>query len=301
MELPPTDLSSHVNVEFVSPFGVIVRPAGAEAEMTEVPVPAARDLVRKYHLLVCRGFGALSDPEELTRYAASWGQVLTWSFGAVLDLVEHERPADHVFDNTGVSFHWDGMFVDRIPEFQIFQCIKALDKGQGGRTIFCDTTRVLDDADAPTQKLWESLTLTYRVTKESHYGGTAVSPLVVEHPARGFRTIRYLEPVSENIGYVNRPRVTFHDVPQQRVPEIEQALRNALYEPRHCYAHEWQTGDVVIADNYTLLHGREPYASRCGRHLRRVHVLGDPPLTNLALQNSSGPTQGGTEPIKERQ
>lgn len=284
MELPPTDLSSQFNVEVISPFGVIIRPTGAEEDLTEVPVPTARDLARKYCLVVFRGFGALSDPEELARYAASWGQLLTWPFGAVLDLVEHERPADHVFDNTGVSFHWDGMFVDRIPEFQIFQCIKALDEGQGGRTIFCDTTQVLDDADAPTQKLWESLTLTYRVTKESHYGGTAVSPLVVEHPARGFPTIRYLEPVSENIGYVNRPRVTFHDVPQQRVAEIEQALRDALYEPRHCYAHEWQTGDVVVADNYTLLHGREPYASRCGRHLRRVHVLGDPPLMNPALQ-----------------
>jgi hypothetical protein len=33
-----------------------------------------------------------------------------------------------------------------------------------------------------------------------------------------------------------------------------------------------------------LLHGREPYASECGRHLRRVHVLGNPPLRNTALR-----------------
>jgi alpha-ketoglutarate-dependent taurine dioxygenase len=283
MELLPTDLPSQFNVELVSPFGLLIRPAGTEADMTKVPVTTARDLVRKYHLLTFRGFGTWPDPEGLARYAASWGQVLAWSFGTVLELVEHERPADHVFDNTGVSFHWDGMFVDRIPEFQIFHCIKALDEEQGGRTIFCDTTRVLDDADAATQKLWESLTLTYRVTKETHYGGTAVSPLVVEHPDRGFPTIRYLEPVAENIGYVNRPRVKFHHVPDERVAEIEQTLRDALYEPNHCYAHDWQTGDVVVADNYTLLHGREPYTSRCGRHLRRVHVLGDPPLTNPAL------------------
>jgi alpha-ketoglutarate-dependent taurine dioxygenase len=286
MELLPTDLSSRFKAEAVSPFGVMIRPAGAEAGMTEVPVPVARDLVRRYHLLIFRGFDALPAPEELARYAASWGQVLAWSFGAVLELVEHESPVDHVFDSTGVSFHWDGMFVDRIPEFQIFQCVKALDEGQGGRTIFCDTTRVLDDADAATQKLWESLTLTYRVTKESHYGGTAVSPLVVEHPARGFPTLRYLEPVSENIGYVNRPGVKFHDVPDERVAEIEQTLRDALYEPRHCYAHKWQTGDVVVSDNCTLLHGREPYISRCGRHLRRVHVLSDPPLMNPALRRT---------------
>jgi alpha-ketoglutarate-dependent taurine dioxygenase len=284
MELLPTNLSSKFKVEAVSPFGVMIRPVGGKINMTKVPVAGARDLVRKYHLLIFRDFGASSDPDELARYAASWGQVLVWPFGAVLELVEHECPTDHVFDNTGVSFHWDGMFVDRIPEFQIFQCVKALDEGQGGRTIFCDTTRVLDDADASTQKLWESLTLTYRVTKKSHYGGMAVSPLVVEHPARGFPTLRYLEPVSENISYINRPAVKFHDVPDERVAEITQTLRDALYEPRHCYAHEWQTGDVVVSDNYTLLHGRDPYANRRGRHLRRVHVLSDPPLMNPALQ-----------------
>jgi L-tyrosine isonitrile desaturase/decarboxylase len=284
MELSTPDLSSKFNMETVLPFGVTIRPDGAETDMTAVPVRTARNLVRKHHLLIFRGFGVLPDSEELARYAESWGQVLAWSFGTVLELVEHEHPTDHIFDNTGVSFHWDGMFVDRIPEFQIFQCIKALGEGQGGRTIFCDTTRVLDDADAATRKLWEGLTLTYRITKESHYGGTTVSPLVVEHPARGFPTIRYLEPVAENIDYINRPQVTFHDVPDEHVAEIEQTLRDALYDPRHCYAHEWQTGDVIVADNYTLLHGREPYANRYGRHLRRVHVLGDPPLINPALR-----------------
>ncbi|HVE96632.1 MAG TPA: TauD/TfdA family dioxygenase [Pseudonocardiaceae bacterium] len=283
MQLLPTDLPNQFNVEAVSPFGAMIRPARAEPTITKVPVATARNLVRRHHLLIFRGFDTWSDPEELTRYATTWGHVVTWPFGTVLELVEHEHPTDHVFDTTGVSFHWDGMFVDRIPEFQIFQCIKALDEGQGGRTTFCDTTRVLDNADTATQKLWESLTLTYQVTKETHYGGTAVSPLVVQHPTRGFPTMRYLEPVAENIGYVNRPRVKFHDLPDERVADIEQTLRDALYEPRHCYAHDWQTGDVVVADNYTLLHGREPYTSKCGRHLRRVHVLGDPPLMNPAL------------------
>jgi L-tyrosine isonitrile desaturase/decarboxylase len=39
----------------------------------------------------------------------------------------------------------------------------------------------------------------------------------------------------------------------------------------------------VIADNYTLLHGRTAFTVKVPRHLRRVHVLGDPPLDNPAL------------------
>lgn len=190
-------LADQYSVTAVSPFGVMIRPRIIGTEITDVPVAAARDLVRQQRVLILRGFAGPCGPEELERYATSGGQLLTWSFGAVLELVEQNLPVDHIFDNTGVSLHWDGMFVDRVPEFQIFQCIKTLGEEQGGRTIFCDTTRVLGDADAATR---------------------------------------------------------------------------------------WQAGDVVIADNYTLLHGREPYLSRCGRHLRRVHVLDDPPLMNPALR-----------------
>ncbi|MGH4025157.1 MAG: TauD/TfdA dioxygenase family protein [Pseudonocardiaceae bacterium] len=288
--LPSHCLSSEFDMETMSPFGVMIRPGMEGTDTTEVPVPVARELAREHHLLVLRGFEPFPGAEELARYAASWGQLLTWPFGAVLELVEHEHPSDHIFDNTGVSFHWDGIFAKRVPEFQIFQCVGALDDGQGGRTTFCDTTRILASAAPATRMLWEGLTLTYRVAKESHYGGTTTSPLVIAHPDRGFPTMRYLEPVPDNIDYLNRPRVEFHDVAAECVADIEHSLREALYDPHHCYAHSWQAGDVVVADNYTLLHGREPYGNKCGRHLRRVHVLGDPPLTNHAFIDPPGDT-----------
>src|SRR3979411_2320362 len=56
----------------------------------ELPVSVARELAREHHLLVLRGFDPLPGSAELASYAASWGQVLSWSFGAVLELVEHE-------------------------------------------------------------------------------------------------------------------------------------------------------------------------------------------------------------------
>ncbi len=277
------DLPNQFDVEAMSPYGVMIQPKTASTDITEVPVPVARELAREHHLLVLRGFDPFPVPEELIRYAAAWGDVMTWPFGAVLELVEQENAADHVFGSNPIHLHWDGMFVERIPEFQLFQCVDAPGDGQGGRTTFCDTTRVLADASPGTRRLWETLIITYRIEQVTHYGGTATSPLVVAHPARGFPTMRYLEPVPDNVEYPNPPTVEFHDVSPDRVGEIEQTLRDALYDPRHRYAHAWQTGDVVVADNYTLLHGREAYTSRCGRHLRRVHVLGDPPLMNPAL------------------
>ena len=40
-----------------------------------------------------------------------------------------------------------------------------------------------------------------------------------------------------------------------------------LYDPQHVYAHGWERGDFVIADNHVLLHGRNPYRSKAPRRL----------------------------------
>jgi len=289
MTLSSLELADQFDVETLPPFGVIVRPRTPQQDVAQVGVATARELVREHRVLVLRGFRSPPDAAALARYAASWGQTYRWPFGAVLDLVEHETPADHVFDNSGVSYHWDGMFKEQIPEFQLFQCVSAPEEEEGGRTIFCDTTLVLADAEPATRDLWERLELSYGIKQMVHYGGAVVSPLVVEHPDRGYPTMRYLEPVPDEVHYVNRPTVSFpDDLAADQVAEIIRTLRDTLYDERHMYAHRWQPGDVVVSDNYTNLHGREPYHSRCGRHLRRVHILGTPPFKNPALREDAG-------------
>ncbi|MGH3655456.1 MAG: TauD/TfdA dioxygenase family protein [Micromonosporaceae bacterium] len=274
-------LADRFTVETISPFGVMVRPRTAGDDLTTVPVDTARELARQHHLLVLRNFRPPESAEDLARYAGSWGELYTWPFGTVLELIEHDQPSDTVFDHTRLVYHWDGMFVDKIPEFQIFQCVIP---PTGGRTIFADTTLIVANAPAETRELWEGLELRYGIRKLAHYGGDVVSPLVVPHPGHGTPTMRFHEPVTGDEHYINPPDVRFPDhLGAERIAEISDDLRAALYDDRHMYAHEWQQGDIVVSDNYTNLHGREAYTSRCGRHLRRVHVLGDPPLANPAL------------------
>nr|WP_241097840.1 TauD/TfdA family dioxygenase [Erwinia amylovora] len=59
-----------------------------------------------------------------------------------------------------------------------------------------------------------------------------------------------------------------------------------LRDPRVYYAHQWQTGDFVLSDNLSLLHGREQYTHHSGRHLRRVHIHGRPQIANHHLVRS---------------
>jgi alpha-ketoglutarate-dependent taurine dioxygenase len=116
------------------------------------------------------------------------------------------------------------------------------------------------------------------------YDSKTIAPVVATHPVRGFPVLRYNEPPrAGDAAFVNHPTLAFQGVDADEAAELHRSLREALYAPESLYAHAWQTGDLVISDNYTLLHGREAFTSGAPRHLRRVHVLGDPPLANPHL------------------
>ncbi|MBN6040318.1 TauD/TfdA family dioxygenase [Amycolatopsis sp. 195334CR] len=267
-------------VEKLSSFGVVVRPGPGAAQLAELPVDHLRELVRTHHLLLLRDFPPFGTPAELTEWSGTWGEISMWPFGAVLELVEHDNPGDHIFDHSYVPLHWDGMYRPQVPEFQIFHCVTAPAEHQGGRTTFANSRTAVADAEPETRRLWERVTGTYR-RKMEFYDSKAVSPVVTTHPVAGFPVLRYGEPaIAGDPDFINHPDLEFTGADDR----FHESIRAALYSPAHFYAHAWQAGDVVVADNYTLLHGREAFTSRAPRHLRRVHVLGDPPLDNPALR-----------------
>jgi alpha-ketoglutarate-dependent taurine dioxygenase len=141
----------------------------------------------------------------------------------------------------------------------------------------------LENATTQSRALWEKVTGSYQ-RKMAFYNSTTISPVIDYHPQRGFPVIRYNEPPNEGFGnFLNPPTLEFNGVSPEELIEFHRSLREALYSPKNFYAHEWQEGDVVVADNFSLLHGRESFETKAPRHLRRVHVLSNPPLDNPRL------------------
>lgn len=266
-----------------NPFGLIIQAQHANYDVHELNVNELRQLIWRERLIVLRGFRTFTDANELSSYCELFGEISVWPFGKVLELVERNNPEDHIFDNNYVPMHWDGMYRQQVPEFQIFHCVKAPDPGQGGRTTFSNTVSALENTPSKTKDLWKKVTGIYERTME-FYNSKTVSPIIDSHPLRGYSVIRYNEPPSEGFGvFVNPPTLEFTGISSDEVNEFHTTLRNALYAPEHFYAHEWQEGDIVIADNFSLLHGREAFETKAPRHLRRVHVLSNPPLDNPRL------------------
>jgi alpha-ketoglutarate-dependent taurine dioxygenase len=93
--------------------------------------------------------------------------------------------------------------------------------------------------------------------------------MIAPHPRSGEETLRFAEPVQDlNPVSLEIPGGT----PEQRdalVAEMSKLLR----KPEYLVAHRWRAGDVLIADNHALLHGRNAFVHAALRHIRRINIL----------------------------
>lgn len=254
----------------LEPFGLLVEAAGTGADLRQIPYQTLSRWTEQARVLVLRGFPLLSKP-DLIRYCEGWGEILRWDFGEVLDLVIQDSPKNYLFTRGDVPFHWDGAFAAATPRYFMFQCLEA-SPGGGGETVFCDTTMVYRDAGAQTRRQWQQVTVGYATEKVEHYGGQVNAPLVAAHPASGLPTLRFAEPLDPG-DYLNPLFLEVSGVPEQDVPGFLADLARRLHQPAYCYAHAWQAGDIVIADNHALVHGRNPFTGEATRHLQRIQIL----------------------------
>jgi L-tyrosine isonitrile desaturase/decarboxylase len=269
----------------IKPFGLLLEPTHLNTHVHDLDIENLRTLFGQEQLLLLRGFDTFQKTDDFSNYCERWGEVSIWPFGKVLELIEQENPKDHIFDNQYVPLHWDGMYRPQVPEYQIFHCVKAPLLGQGGRTTFSNTLLALKSASAEEKALWNKVTGTYK-RKMEFYDSKTVSPIITKHPQKNVSVIRYNEPPSQTKGhFVNPPDLKFNGANHEELKLFHRGLEKALYSPENFYAHEWQNGDIVIADNFSLLHGREGFTSKSPRHLQRVHVSSNPPFENPGLES----------------
>lgn len=269
----------------LKPFGVLFEPKSIKTKIMELDINLLKNHFREEQLLILRGFETFGNSEDLACYSELWGEISIWPFGKVLELIEQDNPDDHIFDSNYVPLHWDGMYRPQVPEYQIFHCVEAPLPGHGGRTTFSNTILALKAAPPELKQLWSQVTGHYQ-RKMEFYNSKTVSPIVTKHAQRDFSVIRYNEPPSSEKGhFVNPPHLEFSGVGVAELEIFHKSLTEALYAPNNFYAHEWQKGDVVIADNFSLLHGREGFTSKSPRHLQRVQVLSNPPYNNPGLES----------------
>jgi alpha-ketoglutarate-dependent taurine dioxygenase/4-hydroxybenzoate polyprenyltransferase len=252
----------------LAPFGLLVH-VKEGTNLHELDAGLLSDWVDAHRMVVIRGV-APPTKSELVASARRLGPLQPWSFGAVHEIVPKENPSNYLYSKRRVPLHWDGAFAERTPRILLFQCLKTPAATEGGETVFVDTTLVLANAKERDRERYGQLRFTYETAHVAHYGGTFTKALLDVHPRLHIPVLRFAEPVVD----VNPVQVRAEALDPLASAEQVAGLRTALADDAARVLHTWQKGDILLADNHALLHGREPFAGNdSARHLRRVNIL----------------------------
>ncbi|CAM1372418.1 Pyoverdine biosynthesis protein PvcB [Tenacibaculum litopenaei] len=273
----------NVKLTKLKPFGLLVEPVEVNTVITSVNKEYVERLIDTEHLVVLRGFKSFRDSDDFVSYCEEFSAISVWPFGKVLELVVHETPKDHIFDNSYIPLHWDGMYRSQVPATQVFHCVSAPGKEHRGGTTFVNTKQVLEKLPENYVSSLSDISCTY-TRKMEYYDSKTQAPLITKHPDKEYDVIRYCEPPTSNdASFINHPGFELSGVPKEDTTQFVEGLNAILYADDNLYTHRWETGDVVFSDNHTLLHGRESFTKGAPRHIRRVQLLGKKPLDNPHL------------------
>ena len=265
-QLRSTQVLNH-NHHRLDPFGLEVRADKTGEDIRQLKPDRVRDLILEQRVLVFRNFAPLLG-KDFPEFCSGFGEVLQFDYGVVNELRSVMEPTNYLYTNSEVPFHWDGAFIGRVPRYIFFHCDEAPPFGSGGETLFSDTTLILNSADPELITEWTKTNVRYSTEKIVHYGGTFTSPVLATHPETGQMVIRFAEPVVD----LNPVDLVIDGMTTARQSAFIADMHKRLHASDVCYRHQWQAGDLVIADNNALLHGRRRFEPNAARRIRRVNV-----------------------------
>lgn len=202
------------------------------------------------------GFGILGGfkggHDEVDALASRIGYVKSTIFGSTWDLasdVDHHD--DTAYTQSFLAPHTDGTYMHEAPGLQMFCCTER--DGTGGESVIVDAFAIAETLRNEHPEDFEVLT---RVSVPGHY---------IE-PGVELRTSRPAIRLDES-GAVVQISMNNYDRSPMHLPPAEMDTFYRAYGRLHDLANErsrWKSirleaGDVLINDNWRVLHGRQAY------------------------------------------
>jgi alpha-ketoglutarate-dependent taurine dioxygenase len=257
-------IHGEVKWEIQLPFGLLLH-FPPNTPLNEIPQQQLRRLAVKYSLLIIRGIQPLSNQNEFEEKTTQYGNTQSWFFGNVLTVkLNPSVDINNVLSSEAMPMHFDGLFKLNengkpcAPAFQYFYC-----KYSAGTTLFSNTALFSQIYPALLDKQWRVFT-----PKNDSFGGLPiVLDLFEKHPVTQQTIFRFHEPWGQE-KTVFKP--THVEVVSDDGDKWAQRLTDCLYNRQFCLHHHWCDNDVVIADNFTLMHTRLAFENSL-RELWRIH------------------------------
>ena len=218
-----------------------------------------RDAFLDHSMLLFRGQNLT--PAQLVAFSESWGPTESYSTTigefvmkdqpliVLSNIVENGKPVGA--QDAGRYWHTDGSYVRKPAWFSALYA-REVPKGDDGRSLgdtrFSSMAAAYEALPSEDKALIEKMTAchkyVYRYTKRDTQLEGVSQPMVLTHPLTGRRGI-----------YVN---AGFTDHAENVTEEESKKLLGRLYEhvehDDFVYRHRWESGDVVMWDNYATQH-----------------------------------------------
>jgi taurine dioxygenase len=194
----------------------------------------------------------------------------------VSNVIENGAPIGSLGSGEAV-WHTDMSYLERPPKASMLYALEV--PPAGGDTWFCNMYRAYESLPTALRNRIRSLTLKHDGTYNSggyvRQGVTAVDdpltspgvyhPLAPSHSETGRRVL-----------YLGRRRNAY--IAGLPLPESEALLDELWSYATHedlTWRHQWQPGDLVLWDNRSTMHRRDPFDPNSRRVLHRTQIQGE--------------------------
>jgi alpha-ketoglutarate-dependent taurine dioxygenase len=227
------------------------------------------------------GLALLSDvpcaPNTVLDVAEMFGEVRSTSWGRVFDVRSMEDANSLAYTSLPLPAHTDEGYRDPTPTVQLQHCLRA--DATGGASTLVDGYRLAADLRRDQPEAFNALANTVLRFRYSD-ASTELEchgPVIDCHPGGEVRAIRFsnhsaapfLLPFDEMDAFYDAYR-TFGTMRESETYQLSIRLG---------------AGDLYMADNRRVLHGRTGFSSAGARHLQSCYIERDELLSRLAVLN----------------
>jgi gamma-butyrobetaine dioxygenase len=210
---------------------------------------------------------------EIENAARLLGYITETNYGRVFDVRVAAAPNNLAYTERGLGVHTDNPYRDPVPGYQLLHCITVA--AEGGESIFVDGFAVaskLRDEDPEAFAILARTPVDFAF-RDAEAELSARRPLIQLDSFGGLQAIHY------NSRSISTARIPLDEAEQfyRAYGKFAAWLRELEFE----YRVRLQAGELVVIDNWRLLHGRTPFAG--SRLLQGCYVARDGVASGLAV------------------
>ena len=211
----------------------------------------------------CLADGVPATPEDTAALARRIGYLRATIFGEFWDFTADLAKADTAYTSLELRPHTDGTYAFDAPGLQLFHCLHFT--GSGGESILVDGFRIAEELRAADPEAHETLA---SIEVTGQYIGDGAH-LMATRPV-----LRHDKGRLVQVTFNNYDRAPFR-LPDAEMRAFYRALKGfeaLANDARLQWRHPLRPGEVLLFDNWRVLHGRAAYRGArrlCGTYLNR--------------------------------